>query len=120
MFLVDILCINLSGGIVGLLRFDGVIICFFDINIWLFDEDNIEFEFIGVFDIEVIFIELEKEFVVIFVVIVDFGILEGIYFCVLDCFEGFWLDWDDNEDIVEWMVNYVLDCVFNLCVFFLE
>ncbi len=110
----DILDANLPGGLAGPLRFDAAIARSFDVQIWPIDEDNIEISFTAAPDTGVSLTELQYAFEATLSEIVTGGIPEVTYSRVLDRFDGYWPDWNDEDETARWMADYVLDRVSNL------
>lgn len=110
----DILDTNLPGGLAAPLRFDTAIARTFDVQIWPIDEDNIEISFTAAPDTGVSLKELQTAFETTLSEVANGGIPEATYSRVLNRFDGFWPDWDDEDETARWMVDYVLDRVSNL------
>ena len=110
----DILDTNLPGGLAGPLRFDAAIARSFDVQIWPINEDNIEIAFFAAPDAGVSFVELQTAFEATLAEVANGGIPEATYSRVLKRFDGFWPDWDEEDETARWMADYVLDRVSNL------
>lgn len=110
----DILDTNLPGGLAGPLRFDAAIARSFDVDILPIDEDDIEISFAAAPDAGVSLTELQSAFEATLFEVATGGIPEATYSRVLDRFDGFWPDWEDEDEASRWMADYVLDRVSNL------
>lgn len=110
----DILDTNLPGGLAGPLRFDAAIAHSFDVQIWPIDEDNIEISFAADPDTGISLTEHQSAFEATLSEVARNGIPEATYSRVLERFEDFWPDWDDENEAARWMADYVLDRVSNL------
>ena len=110
----DILDTNLPGGLAGPVRFDAAIARSFDVQIWPIDEDNIEISFTAAPDAGVSLTELQNAFEATLSEVANGGIPEATYSRVLDRFDGFWPDWNEDDEAARWMADYVLDRVSNL------
>ena len=110
----DILNTSLPGGLAGPLRFDAAIARNFDMQIWPIDADNVEISFSAVPDTGVPLTELQTAFEVVFSYIATNGIPAAKYSRVLDRFDGFWPDWDGEDETTRWTADYVLDHVSEL------
>ncbi|MBK5933387.1 hypothetical protein CCR78_05255 [Rhodovulum imhoffii] len=110
----DILDTNLPGGLAGPLRFDAAVARSFDVQVWPIDEDNIEISFSAAPDAGVSLTQLKTAFEDTLSEVANGGIPEATYSRVLNRFDGFWPDWDDDDETSRWMADYVLDRVSNL------
>lgn len=110
----DILDTNLPGGLAGPLRFDAAIARSFNVQIWPIDEDNIEISFTAAPDAGVSLAKLKAAFEATLSEVANGGIPEAAYSRVLNRFDGFWPDWDDEDETARWMADYVLSRVSNL------
>lgn len=110
----DILSTNLAGGLAGPLRFNAAIARSFDVQIWPVAEDTIEISFTATPDRGVSLAELQVAFEANLAEAASAGIPEGTYSRVLNRFDGFWPDWDDESETARWMTDYVLDRVSTL------
>lgn len=110
----DILDTNLPGGLAGPLRFDAAITRSFDVQVWPIDKDDIEISFAAAPDAGVSLAELQTAFEATLFEVATGGIPEATYSRVLDRFDGFWPDWEDEDEASRWMADYVIDRVSNL------
>ncbi|MDP6187507.1 MAG: hypothetical protein QF863_09790, partial [Pseudomonadales bacterium] len=76
--------------------------------------DNIEIAFFAAPDAGVSFVELQTAFEATLAEVANGGIPEATYSRVLKRFDGFWPDWDEEDETARWMADYVLDRVSNL------
>lgn len=110
----DILDTNLPGGLAGPLRFDAAVARSFDVQVWPIDENNIEISFTAAPDAGVSLKELQAAFEASLSEVANGGIPEVTYSRALNRFDGFWPEWDDNDETSRWMADYALDRVSNL------
>ncbi|MYF88627.1 MAG: insulinase family protein [Boseongicola sp. SB0676_bin_33] len=110
----DILDTNLPGGVAGPLRFDAAVARSFGIWIWPIDEDNVEVRFTAEPDRDVSLTALQAVFEETLAETAESGIPEATYSRVLNRFDGFWPDWEDEDDTARWMADYVLERVSGL------
>ncbi|MYH57081.1 MAG: insulinase family protein [Boseongicola sp. SB0675_bin_26] len=107
----DILDTNLPGGVAGPLRFDAAVARSFGIRIWPVDEDNVEVSFTASPDWGVSLTALQAVFEETLAKTAESGIPEATHARVLERFDGFWPDWDDEDETARWMADYLLDRV---------
>ena len=112
--LADILDTNLPGGLAGPLRFDAAIARSFGLWVWPIDEDNIEISFSAAPDVGTSLKDLQNAFEATLSEVASSGIPEATYSRVLDRFDGYWPDWNEDDEAARWMADYVLDRVSNL------
>ena len=110
----DILDTNLPGGVAGPLRFDAAVARSFGIQVWPIDEDNVEVSFTASPDRGVSLTALQAVFEETLAKTAESGIPEATWSRVLHRFDGFWPDWDDEDETGRWMADYVLDRVSDL------
>ncbi|MFC7369321.1 M16 family metallopeptidase [Vreelandella zhaodongensis] len=111
LLLADILNTNLAGGLAGPLRFDNAIARGFDVQAWPLDERHIELRFRAAPDRGVSLRAVQKAFRDTLAEISDTGIPDETYQRVLNRFEDFWPDWEDDDDAARWMADYTLERV---------
>lgn len=109
-FLTSILDTNLPGGIAGPLRFDGFIAKNFNIAVFPIDEQHIEISFTAEPDKDVTFSELQRSFEAGLASSAK-GIPQATYERVRERFDSYWPDWDDEDQVADWMANYTLNRV---------
>jgi predicted Zn-dependent peptidase len=107
----DVLDTNLPGGLAGPLRFDKAITSSFDIAVWPLDEHHAEISFVAAPDAGVSLATVKAAFESIFQAIAQAGIPKETYDRVRPRFMNYWPDWDDEDEVAEWMSNYVLATV---------
>ncbi len=107
----DILNTNLAGGLAGPLRFDAAIARGFDVQIWPIDERHIELSFTARPDRDVSLTAMRTAFEETLAEIADTGISDDTYQRVLNRFEDFWPDWEDDNEAARWMADYTLERV---------
>lgn len=110
----DILDTNLPGGLAGPIHFDAAIARSFNLQIWPIDEDNIEISFTATPDAGVSLSELQTAFEVTLSEAASDGIPESTYSRVLDRFDSYWPNWNDEDETARWMADYVLNRVSSL------
>lgn len=110
----DILDTSLPGGLARPLRFDAAIARSFDVQLWPIDEDNIEISFTATPDADISLAELQTAFEATLSEVARGGIPEATYSRVLNRFDGFWPDWNDDDETSRWMADYVLGRVSSL------
>lgn len=110
----DILDTNLPGGLAGRLHFDAAVARSFDVQIWPINEDNIEIAFFAAPDAGVSLTQLQTAFEATLSEVANGVIPEATYSRVLNRFDGFWPDWDEEDETARWMADYVLDRLSNL------
>ncbi|XGA81654.1 insulinase family protein [Halomonas sp. CH40] len=108
LLLADILNANLPGGLAGPLRFDNAIARGFDVQVWPLDERHIELRFRAAPDRGVSLRAVQTAFKETLAEITDTGIPDDTYQRVLNRFEDFWPDWEDDDETARWMADYTL------------
>lgn len=111
LLLADILNANLPGGLAGPLRFDNAIARGFDVQVWPLDERYIELRFRAAPDRSVSLRAVQTAFKETLAEISDTGIPDDTYQRVLNRFEDFWPDWEDDDETARWMGDYTLERV---------
>lgn len=111
LLLANILNANLPGGLAGPLRFNNAIARGFDVQAWPLDERHIELRFRAAPDSGVSLSAVQKAFKETLAEISGTGIPDETYQRVLNRFEDFWPDWEDDDDAARWMADYTLERV---------
>ncbi|MGS2744514.1 M16 family metallopeptidase [Halomonas sp. LS-001] len=107
----SILNTRLAGGLAGPLRFDAAIARGFDVHIWPLDERHIELSFSAAPDREVSLANLSSAFEKTLAKVSAEGIPDETYQRVINRFEDFWPDWEDDDETARWMADYTLERV---------
>lgn len=111
LLLADILNTNLAGGLAGPLRFNNAIARGFDVQVWPLGERHIELRFSAAPDSGVSLSAVQTAFKETLAEISDTGIPDDTYQRVLNRFEGFWPDWEDDDETARWVADYTLERV---------
>jgi len=104
---------NLPGGLAGPLRHDNFVASAYDVYIEPIDEEHIQFWFIATLDSGVTFEQLQSTFETAFKKSGE-GIPDNTYKRVKQRTRHYWLDWEDNDAVTEWMQEHAQSRVFSL------
>ena len=110
----DMLDTNLPGELAYPFRFDAAIARSFDVQIWPIDEKAIGISFTAAPDRNVPLDALQKAFETTLAESAAAGISPETYSRIFSRFEGFWPDWDDEDETARWIADYTLNRVSSL------
>ena len=109
--LEDMLDTNLPGGLAKPIRFDQRIASSFAVSVWPIDEAHAEISFIASPDAGVSLTSLKAAFEESFATTSKAGFPEETFQRVRARFTAYWPEWDDEDEVRDWMAGHILDTV---------